>query len=203
MSSDLILAVCSANVCRSPLAELLLARGLRENSRVRVMSAGVSSREGGAICSEVMELGDEESWVAAAAAHRARPAVPELLRNAALILVPSRDVRASVVLMAPEVRGRTYMFREAACLGEGFDAANQPSHVGPVERFAAHLDQARVTRGGIPDARTRWRRKGRGAEMDIADGHGRRRRVHRAVLGGVLEATNTIVGHLGGDRVVF
>lgn len=201
MSTELILVVCAANVCRSPLAELLLRRGLEDVPGARTASAGTLVRGGGEICSLVAAWRDDEDWSVAAGAHRSHPAVPDLLEQAALILVSSRDVRADVVLAAPEVRGHTYTLREAAHLGEGFDPATQPRHLGTVARYAVHLDRSRVVRGSVPRGHRRWGRARRAAGPDIIDGHGRGRGAHRRALEEVFEATTAIVRQLGGRAV--
>ncbi|MDN5893656.1 MAG: hypothetical protein L0H93_06475 [Nocardioides sp.] len=198
MSPELLLMVCAANVCRSPLAELLLRRGLAEHPDVQVASAGTLARSGREICFRVATWRDGGDWVAEAGAHRSRRIDPDLLEAAALILVSSRDVRADVVLAAPEVRGRTYTLREAAHLGEGFDAAAQTGHLGEVARYATHLDRARVVRGTIQGRRPRWGPARRADGPDIVDGHGRNRWAHRAALEEVSEATAAIVRQLGG-----
>lgn len=201
MTSELILVACAANVCRSPMAELLLRRGLSGMPDIRVASAGSAARAGGEICPLVAEWGGDDSWAAEAVSHRARRAAPELLRAAALILVSSHDVRAALVLQAPEVRGRTFTLREAAHLGEEFNAGTRPSHAGHILRYTAHLDRARVVRGGIPSGRGRWGRARWTVGPDIVDGHGRSRRAHRAALDGAFDATNAIIGQLGGTPV--
>lgn len=198
MSSDLILVVCAANVCRSPLAELLLRRGLEGAPGVRAESAGTLAQDGAMICPLVASWHHDAAWGAASGAHRSRRADAGLLEQAELILVSSRDVRADVVLAAPEVRGRTYTLREAAHLGRGFDSAAQPRHVGTVARYATHLDRARVVRGAVPDSHRRWWRARRADGSDIADGHGQGRRAHRAALAEVVGATAAVVQQLGG-----
>ncbi|MGO2559567.1 arsenate reductase/protein-tyrosine-phosphatase family protein [Brachybacterium sp.] len=200
MSSELLLVVCAANICRSPLAELLLRRGLARLPDVWVASAGTLAQSDREICFQVATWRDDESWMAEASAHRSRRIDPDLLEAAALILVSSRDVRADVVLAAPEVRGRTYTLREAAHLGDGFDAAVQTGHLGEVARYATHLDRARVVRGTIQGRRPRWGLTRRADGPDIVDGHGRNRWVHRAALEEVSEATAAVVRQLGGRR---
>lgn len=201
MSSELILVVCAANVCRSPLAEFMLRRGLEGVPGIRVMSAGTRAQDDAGVCPLVAQWRDDEAWAAESGAHRSHRADPDLLEEAALILVSSRDVRADVVLMAPEVRGRTYTLREAAHLGVEFESLSQPSHVGAVARYATHLDRARVVRGTVPGAGRHWGRKSPAGGPDIVDGHGRRQRAHRRALGEIRDATNGIVGQLGGDPV--
>lgn len=198
MSSELVLVVCAANVCRSPLAEFLLNRDLEGVAGVRVESAGTLAQPGEAVCSRVAAWREGERWEAAAAVHRSRRAERELLESAALILVSSRDVRSDVVLAAPEVRGHTYTLREAAHLGDGFDLKGQSTHVGLIARYAAHLDRARVVRGTVSVRSRRWARARRADGPDIVDGHGRGRCAHQGALREVLEASTAVATQLGG-----
>ena len=100
MSAELLLLVCAANVCRSPLAELLLRRELDGLSEVRVESAGVGASGGARICELVAERHADAPWVRAAQEHRSRSLTPELLASAALVLVADREVRSEVVRMS-------------------------------------------------------------------------------------------------------
>lgn len=198
MKPELILVVCAANVCRSPLAELLMRRGLQEVEGLRVASAGTLVRNEAAICARVKQFRDDESWAEMATAHRSRPALAGLLEQAALILVSSRDVRADVVLAAPTVRDRTYTLREAAHLGADFDLSSPPRHVGVVSRYAVHLDRARVVTGPVRSVRRHWTSTRSAAVVDIPDGHGRNRWVHSAALNDVRVSVATVVRQLSG-----
>lgn len=198
MTAELLLIVCAANVCRSPLAELLMRRGLYGVEGVRVASAGTLARGEASVCESVARFREDAVWAEMAAAHRSRRALAGTLERATLILVSSRDVRADVVLAAPAVRGRTYTLREAAHLGEGFDLAAPPRHMGVVARYAAYLDRARVVTGPMPAVRRGWPGRRRPADVDIPDGHGRNRWAHGATLDDVLHATSAVVRQMGG-----
>lgn len=198
MTPELILIVCAANVCRSPLAELLMRRGLQDLEGIRVASVGTAARGEAGICGRVEQFREDDAWTAMAQAHRSRPASTGLLEQATLILVSSRDVRADVVLAAPTVRGRTYTLREAAHLGQDFEPASAPRHVGVVSRYAVQLDRARVVTGPVPRVRRLWGNGWRADGIDIPDGHGRSRRVHDSALNGVLVSTAAVVMQLGG-----
>lgn len=198
MTSELILLVCAANVCRSPLAELLLRDGLGAGLDVRIASAGTMTSGGSEICSLVEQFREDAAWGDEARAHRSVRIEPGMLEQAALILVASRDVRSEVVRSVPEVRGRTYTLREAAYLGNGFDPATQPRHLGTVARYAAHLDRSRVVRGSVPTGRRGWRPGRHDDGPDVIDGHGRSRWAHRGAITQVAEATASVVRQLGG-----
>lgn len=196
MRPELILVVCAANICRSPLAELILRQTLKGVSGIDVASAGTSARDWRGICPEVEDFRDTESWSALARAHRSRAVSPELLEQAALVLVSCRAVRADVVLASPEVRGRTYTLREAAHLGEGFRQALSAGDLGPVAIYAEYLDRARVVRGTASGGRWPWRHSRRADAMDIRDGHGAGARSHRAALEAASAAAATIARQL-------
>lgn len=197
MSSELLLLVCAANVCRSPLAELLLQRELSSLSGVRIESAGTRVVEPAAICSAVGGRDDDAQWTESADAHQSRAISQELLRDAALILVADTEVRSEVVAALPEVRGRVFTFLDAARSVEGFSATPTPRHAGAVTRFATHLDGRRAVRGPEVQRRRLFRL---GREIDrssIEDGHGRSERAHERTLRAVSEAMSTIAVGLG------
>jgi protein-tyrosine-phosphatase len=99
-----VLFVCTGNVCRSPLAEVLLrreaaARGLDD---VVVSSAGTGAWDG-APASEGAYLVALEHDLDLSA-HRARLATRDLLRASDLVLTMSRQHRARVQDLAPDSR---------------------------------------------------------------------------------------------------
>lgn len=199
--SELILLVCSANICRSPLAELLLRRGLGDSLGVRIESAGVHARTGSALCALAAEQLAAGDRTGGAASHRSRPLTRGLLDEATLILAMARDVRSEIVGMAPQVRDRVYTMREAAYLGEGFTPESSARRVGAVSLYAMYLDGARTAKGPVPARRSGWWRA-RGADgRDIVDGHIHGPREHRRTVHDVAEASAAILGQLGGRAV--
>ncbi|MGO2820647.1 MAG: hypothetical protein ACTIA5_07600 [Brachybacterium tyrofermentans] len=199
--SELVLLVCSANICRSPLAELLLLRGLGDSPGVRIESAGVRARTGSAMCALAAEQLAEGGRADGAASHRSRPLTTELLDEATLILATARDVRSEVVGLAPQVRDRVYTMREAAYLGEGFAPETSARRVGVVSLYAMHLDGARAVKGPLPRRRSGWWPM-RGADgRDIVDGHVHGPREHRRTLRDVVEASTAILEQLGGRAI--
>ncbi|MFD5213422.1 low molecular weight phosphatase family protein [Microbacterium sp. NPDC058345] len=109
-----ILFVCTGNICRSPMAEILLRTRL-EPLGVRVHSAGTHGmvdREMDALSQELtVALGADP---ALAAAHRARYLTEPMLNEADLILAMTREHRAHAVRMVPGIVRRAFTMREFA-----------------------------------------------------------------------------------------
>lgn len=115
----LVLVVCAGNVCRSPVAAALLADRLRREGYgfIRVESAGTRVVKPAppvlyalhALAERGIDIRD----------HRARPATPELLRQAALILVMERAQADDVRALVPEAAPRVHRFSEIG--GEAYD----------------------------------------------------------------------------------
>ncbi|GAB3598420.1 arsenate reductase/protein-tyrosine-phosphatase family protein [Microbacterium tumbae] len=191
MSSDLILVVCTANVCRSPFAEMLMKADL-DASGIRVESAGTHAHDGDAVCSLVAGHRSTREWAELAASHGACAVSREMLDEAALILTASREVRGEVVRLSPAVRDRTYTLREAAYRGSRFER-----RTGGVAEYASHLDRARSSLAPAPVARG-LRRRGRDTDdaMSIADRHGGSARAHARTLKDVAEAAEAIIAQL-------
>lgn len=110
----LILTVCTANICRSPMAAALLQHALRAQSAPlrhwRVDSAGVAARAG--------ERVSENSVIALKkvgldiADHRSQPLTAHLAREARVIFVMTESHRAMVELMFDPPPAHVYLLRE-------------------------------------------------------------------------------------------
>ncbi|WP_309102940.1 hypothetical protein [Microbacterium sp.] len=201
MTDEKILVVCAANVCRSPLAELALRRGLGAESRLSVSSAGVRANAGDAICSVVASLHDDDEWQVHAQAHRARQVTVEQIEQASIVLTASRDIRGELVRLAPRSRDWMFTIKEAAHLGEEF-SSSAPDRVA---EYVAHLDRARsravpLTSPTGVGARLRHLFGGRTAvdPTSIADRHGSRG--HLETVDEVETAVGTILAQLRGHR---
>lgn len=105
-----ILVVCVGNICRSPMAEALLADALADKAGVSVSSAGIAALIGEPADpmaqSVLSELGLDLS------SHRAQQLTPELTRAADLILVMESGHRRAVESIDRSVRGKTYRWGE-------------------------------------------------------------------------------------------
>lgn len=107
-----ILFVCTGNICRSPLAELVLSQRLRDQ-RVSVASAGTRARIGEAMAPKAARLallqGAEQSSVVA---HRSSPLTEQHLAQADLVIALAREHRRAVVELQPSAIRRTFALRE-------------------------------------------------------------------------------------------
>lgn len=109
-----IVVVCTANICRSPMAEGLLAHALAAETgplkNLTVTSAGVAARPG--------DLVSENSVVALKkvgidiSGHRAQPLTQEMLDSALMILCMTESHRTIIELQAAPAPARLHLFRE-------------------------------------------------------------------------------------------
>lgn len=104
-----ILVVCYGNICRSPMAEVLLQaavdRRLGGRGAVVVTSAGTHAYEG----NPASRLGVEamSSRGLDLRRHRSRPVTKALVRRADRVVCMTREHRDSVLQLVPEAAGKT------------------------------------------------------------------------------------------------
>lgn len=114
-----IMTVCTGNICRSPLAEVLLRSRLTDLG-VRVHSAGTQGLDAAPMTSEAQRLAVEfGASIDDAAAHRSRYLTEGDLSTPDLVLAMSREHRRRVVELAPARLRRTFTAREFARLSQG------------------------------------------------------------------------------------
>ncbi len=108
-----VLAVCTANICRSPMMELLLRDRLDE-SRFEVASAGIKGWPDAPVDSmvrlELVRLGID------ATAFRSRPLRSEHVALADVIVTATREHRSAVLEAAPGALRKTFTLLELAAL---------------------------------------------------------------------------------------
>lgn len=166
-----ILAVCTANVCRSPMIEILLRDGL-DPARFEVASAGVrgwdSKPMDQAAALELGRLGHS------ADAFRSHPIDSYLVDSADLVLTATREHRSDVLALNPKALRRSFTLIEFASLTALVDG-DEP---------AALVRQAALRRSLAP------------AEVDIRDPYRRGPDVHRQTADQIAEAVATITERL-------
>lgn len=139
-----ILTVCTGNICRSPLAEVLLRTRL-EPLGARVHSAGTQGLASAPMTAEALrlaaDLGADEAF---AAAHRSRYLTESYLQSPDLILAMSREHRRRVVEYAPSRLRSTFTVREFARL-----AADTPDDVIVAAADAAGTDVSPRVRAAV------------------------------------------------------
>ncbi|HWA09365.1 MAG TPA: low molecular weight protein arginine phosphatase [Opitutaceae bacterium] len=109
-----ILTVCTANICRSPMAAGLLQHALAAQPEplrsLKVASAGVAARLGERV-SENSVTALKKAGIDISS-HRSRPLTPELAAQASLILCMTESHRAMIQLNFSPVPRHVYLIRE-------------------------------------------------------------------------------------------
>ena len=147
MPVNSIVTVCTGNICRSPVAELLLARALGPDAVVT--SAGTHAMVGHGIPAPMLMCLDGDDIDGRG--HRARQFAEPLARDAELIICMTARHRAWAVSEAPFAMKRTFLLSEVAAAA----AAGAPLAGGPAG-IAAAVQQYRVELAGrsladVPD----------------------------------------------------
>ena len=109
-----IITVCTANICRSPMAAALLQHALAAQSEplrsLKIVSAGVAARTG--------EPASENSVTALKkvgidlTGHRSRPLTQEMLDEAFAVLCMTESHRAMIQVQAEPVPKNLFLFRQ-------------------------------------------------------------------------------------------
>ena len=150
-----LLTVCTGNICRSPLAELYLRRGLADLDDVVVSSAGTMAVDDDVMPDQARALA--RSFDLAPDAHRARFLFERDVRSADLVLALAREHRRAVVAMHPRASRYTFTLREAARLArdvsddELTEAMPAPG-ASTAERLRAAVELLASRRGTVPAA---------------------------------------------------
>ncbi|MDT3346221.1 MULTISPECIES: arsenate reductase/protein-tyrosine-phosphatase family protein [Microbacterium] len=107
-----ILTVCTGNICRSPLAALVLQHRLGDLG-VAATSAGVRARQGDRMPREAVELAVAHGVpTEQIAGHGSRYLTEALLREPDLVLAMDRDHRRAIVELAPAKLRTAFTIRE-------------------------------------------------------------------------------------------
>ena len=166
-----ILTVCTANICRSPLMEVLL-RDQLDPQRFEIASAGVRGWDDAPIDSmvvlELARLGHEPTQ------HHSRALDIHHVEPADLVLTATREHRAAVLAMSPRALRKTFTLREFAALIDGAEAATLQDLV---------LDASR-------------RRSTAPADLDVRDPYMREPEVHRQVADVIAAAVDDVANRL-------
>jgi protein-tyrosine phosphatase len=147
-----ILFVCTANICRSPMAERLAAQVLLESlgdhaHRFAVSSAGTRGHEGDEMHPHTAEV--LHSVDAPAGGFRARQLLPRDIARADLILTATREHRSAVVSLDPTALGRCFTIPQFARLADAV-ARDGTLPVGdPVQRGRSLVREAAGARARL------------------------------------------------------
>ena len=185
-----LLVVCTANVCRSPLAQ----RVLQDRLPALIESAGTRTEEGWSMCRvSATELPDADHDGRFADAHRSRPVTRELVEGAALVLTMEREQRSAVARLAPGSQAKVFTLREAAALA----GVLRERGAGAVPGLAALAQALHSVRGFAPmpePPKRRWFQRPAEPEdpLTIPDGHGLADDEHRAAVQQVRDTADRV-----------
>lgn len=141
-----ILVVCTANQCRSPMAEVLLRRALAARGVVaEVTSAG--SLPGGVPASQGSVAAMRRRGLDLTG-HRSRPLAPEAVAPADLVVCMARRHCREVVVLHPPAWPRTFTLRELVRRGEEAGARGDGQALGD---WLAELGRGRVRAALLSD----------------------------------------------------
>jgi protein-tyrosine phosphatase len=149
-SSMRVLAVCSGNLCRSPLAEQLLRARLHDVG-IEFSSSGVVARDGDPMPDEAAALSRE--FGGDPAGHASRPLVEEHVADSALVLGMAREHRRDAVTLLPRASRYTFTLREFARLSRALTDADFDrirSEGDSAARLAALIEEVAANRGYVP-----------------------------------------------------
>ncbi|GAA4753618.1 hypothetical protein GCM10025783_28150 [Amnibacterium soli] len=193
-----ILAVCTANVCRSPLAELHLREALSAGPfhDVVVTSAGTRGVAGAAMCSTARRVLDDPEH---GAGHVAREVTRELVEEADLVIAMEREHRGALARLAPGHQGKLFTLREAVPILEAI--AREGELPGTVPEL---VERMRLLRGIVrpPEPEPAPRRRfallrrpvpeSQDDGLSVEDGHNIDHEAHERTVATVRELTGRI-----------
>lgn len=136
-----IVTVCTANICRSPMAEALLRHALKAQPEplksIKIVSAGVAARPGDRV--------SENSVVALKKvgldikAHVSQPLTKQLLDEAVAVFCMTESHRAMIQLTFDPVPRHVYLFREF--MPRSADKEIGDPYGGPLSEYEACRDE--------------------------------------------------------------
>lgn len=130
-----ILVLCTANICRSPLAEGILRHKLSERPDIQVHSAGVAALTGARAHPIVLDM-LRKAQIHNVRDHHARQCDLGLLRQADLVLVMEQSHLKWLSTAYPQFHGRSFL------MGHWRERAEVPDPIGQSrEVFEAVRDQ--------------------------------------------------------------
>jgi protein-tyrosine phosphatase len=182
----LVLHVCTGNICRSPMAELLMRDRLdaaygASAAGVVLDGAGTYAGHAGAPVHPPAGLVLGELGIDASA-HRAQGLTRAAVEHADLVLCATRDHVREVVSRVPSAADRTFSLRQLAAVAAVSDAAG----LEPTDDPAVRLEALRELAPHHPPVPPR--------EADIEDPYGLPLDVYRATATQIRSAVRSLVG---------
>lgn len=180
-----VLTVCTGNICRSPLTEMLLRKTLHGLPTV-IHSAGTQALTDNPM-EEANQIIANELGVTDGHEHRARQLTREMLEKADLVLALSREHRAAVVELLPRASRRVYTLREFALLANSANLAELSRSNAELaeDRMRDFVEEIAQRRGSIPAPDDL-------NELDVIDPYGQGDEAYVESAGQITPAVKTI-----------
>ena len=112
--------VCTANMCRSPMAEALMRRHLEERGQGATVSSAGLLEDGHPAAPEVASLLADRGMDVSG--HRSRRLSLPLIEDSDLVLAMAREHLREAVLLAPTAFGRIFTLKEIVRRGQAAGA---------------------------------------------------------------------------------
>lgn len=185
-----VLTVCTGNVCRSPVAELLLAGQLRGIPGFSVSSAGTRALVGKGVPTTTLTMSRE--YGLDASEHRGRQLTEGEIREADLIVTMAREHRRAVVEHVPGAVKRTFTLRELARIAKAAPAVASgdtalPSD--PSEALRTAVAEAATLRGSVGPAENP-------RDLDVIDPFGQSEATYRRSFEQLIPAARSVARFL-------
>lgn len=191
---SVVLLVCTANICRSAMAQVVLADALAKadggwSGSIVVTSAGVYAQEDAPIAPKSAALLTSRSLDSGE--FRSKRLTPELVQRSELVLGAALEHRRAAVAMCPSAAAYAFTLLEFAWLLTDVPAAKVSGDTAP-DRLRGLVALARGQRGlRMPER-----------DLDLPDPYGHRTRAYRKTLDRIDEAVGVIVDRLVPARSV-
>jgi protein-tyrosine phosphatase len=182
-----VLMVCTGNICRSPMAAVMLRAALerRRCRGVEVASAGTHARFDSPASPGAAAVLRQRGLVAGT--HRSRPLAEEEIGSAHLIVAMAEMHRDAIVRLAPRAAPRVRLLREI----EALSAAGRVEGATTKERLRALMAAPVPGPGEFPDIEDPLVGEGPTYERCAAD-----------IEGGIEAIADLICGPAAADRAV-
>lgn len=176
-----IMFVCTGNICRSPMGELLLAKYL-EGTSLTVSSAGTHG-----LLSHAIDPSSARLMTSAgidSSAFRSRRLTAELAEQADLILCFEKRQRESIVALSPTSTSHTFLLSDFAALSSYAAAQSLVRGQSIQQRLTSIIDAAPLMSPNLPQA------------AEIADPHGKEFAAFQVAAAQINDALYTILHSL-------
>ncbi|GAA4118531.1 arsenate reductase/protein-tyrosine-phosphatase family protein [Enteractinococcus coprophilus] len=191
MAAFRILTICTGNICRSPLAQLLLEQGL-DGIPVEIRSAGIQALVEHPMPAPQLAIA-QQLGLKTAADHAGRQLAPDDLHNVDLVLGMAREHRSAAVQLNPNILRRAFTLREFARISDVVPASqlHAPSAQTPADKLRHAVERAASYRGIPipPDAPE---------DDDILDPYQRSEQTYQTSRDQIVAAVETVIAYFEG-----